>query len=185
MMSANGSTAWLSTTSLAAMLLLLAGKLHGQDAPDSGVDGCAAEPELRLLRELHFGDLRVQPREDGYVTVTPQGDVLAAGTVLVRSEPQPGELALCGPAYAAVVLEIAAPETTLDGEAGPPVARILKEIVLGGEGMDLERRGPGIWRGELPESGQAVIRLGGTLELHGGGSHGMANAALVVNVYLE
>ena len=144
--------------------------------------GCGSVPELRYLRPLDFGDIRIPDRQSGYLTVTPRGAYVNSTNVLVTREPLAGELALCGPAEQPVAITVEQPQVAMGIDGGRPVAREIKEISIEADGMRLQRTEPGRWEGTLGPTGRATVRLGATVYFSAAGKHGTAGAEIDINV---
>jgi len=143
---------------------------------------CTGEPQLRLLRGLDFGDVRLAPGASGYVTVMPDGVVLNSGDVLVARAPVPGEMEICGAPDLDIAILIESPEIGLSEEGARTAARNAGGFLVDSSDMTLDRAEPGRWEGRLGPSGRAVLRFGATMFLDDNGIHGAAAGAAVIDV---
>ncbi len=175
---------WLGLAGLGA---LFAAPIEAQEAPvtppaSAPVAGCAADLRLTLMTPLDFGDVRIPPGRRGYVYLDANGAVSHSPWVLLRRDPAPGELQLCGRADQRLAIIVNHPEPEMAASGGTPVARRLQDIALKGRGIHLQRVAPDRWEGRLGPEGRARVRLGATLYLESGGRHGAASASISLEV---
>lgn len=174
--------------SFVAALFCVPSAGHAQDtatAPTSApadTIGCPDGPKLTLRQALDWGNVLIPRGEQGYVSVTPDGIVTNAVTVMVQRNPVPGEMELCGTPDEEIAVIVGQPEAAPQLPGGKPVARMINQIELAGSGIVLQRVEQGRWEGRLNASGRATIRVGATLLLEADGEHGAAIADINIDV---
>jgi len=170
--------------SLVAALCCLPIAAHAQDTYPAPTDtiGCPDGPRLTLRQALDWGNVLIPRGEQGYVSVTPDGIVTNAVTVMVQRDPVPGEMELCGTPDEEIAVIVGQPEVAPQLSGGRPVARTINNIELAGSGIVLQRLDQGRWEGRLTASGRATIRIGATLFLAAEGGHGSGTADIVIDV---
>lgn len=146
------------------------------------VAGCAAVPTLRAEQALDLGDVRIQRDRDGYLSVSPRGEVVNAVSVMVRREPMPAMLSLCGQAEQDVAILVQQPSLRLSMPGADPVAREVRDIRVEGQGIALQKVEDGRWEGRLGPTGRASILVGATVYFSATGKHGTAGADIEIDV---
>lgn len=146
------------------------------------VAGCAAVPTLRAEQALDLGDVRIQRDRDGYLSVSPRGEVVNAVSVMVRREPMPAMLSLCGQAEQDVAILVQQPSLRLSMPGADPVAREVRDIRVEGQGIALQKVEDGRWEGRLGPTGRATILVGATVYFSATGKHGTAGADIEIDV---
>lgn len=141
---------------------------------------CEKYPTITMLHALDFGDLRISPNIDGYITVDPRGLAANSASVLVRRDPLPADLAICGTPNKPLTIRINQPTLSLATGAGTSVAKVVKNFTVSGDGVTLQNTAPGQWDGLLGNTGRATIHVGATLLLGAGGNQGVASADIPV-----
>lgn len=149
---------------------------------NAAVAGCAAVPSLRAEQPLDLGDVRIQRDRDGYLSVSPRGEVINAVSVMVRREPMPAMLSLCGAAEQDVAILIQQPSLRLSMPGANPVAREVRDIRVEGQGIALQKVEDGRWEGRLGPTGRATILVGATVYFSATGKHGTAGADIEIDV---
>ena len=143
---------------------------------------CAAFPSLHGVQALDLGDVRIQRGRDGYLSVSPRGEVVSAVSVMVRRAPLPAELELCGDANQDIAILIQQPSLRLAAASGQPVAREVRDLRVEADGMALHKVAEGRWEGRLGPTGRARVRVGATVYFSASGTHGSAGADLDIDV---
>jgi hypothetical protein len=143
---------------------------------------CGPAVQLRILRALDLGDIRLPPGSRGYVAVSPDGLPLNSPGVLVRRPPSPGEVEICGLPNQDIALGVGSTVLELQTPQGPSVARDVTTFDLRGDGITLRRIGQGRWEGRLGASGRGRIRIGATANITADGRHGTASSQLWIDV---
>jgi hypothetical protein len=152
-------------------------------APGLATPGfCDGEPQLRLLRGLDFGDVRLASGAAGYITVMPDGVVLHSGDVLVVREPLPGEMEICSAPDLDIAILVESPELELLEGGAQRAARSAGRFLVDSHDIALDRAEPGRWEGRLGPSGRAIIRIGATLDIDSNHTHGNAAGAISIDV---
>lgn len=146
------------------------------------VAGCAAVPTLRAEQALDMGDVRIQRDRDGYLSVSPRGEVVNAVSVMVRREPMPAMISLCGQAEQDVAILVQQPSLRLSMPGADPVARDVRDIRVEGQGIALQKVEDGRWEGRLGPTGRATILVGATVYFSATGKHGTAGADIEIDV---
>ena len=164
---------WVSFT-----LSFLSINAYGENA---AAEACSP-PRLTVIHPLDFGDVRVPYGVTSYLYIDPDASVRQGDAVLIVRDPTPGEVLVCGQSDQRVQIRLSQPSVELTSGGRRPVAQLLENVVLAGEGTRWSQVMPGLWEGRLPASGRARVTIGGTLRLRGVGQHGAAGTNIVLEV---
>jgi hypothetical protein len=146
------------------------------------ISACDQNLELRSLRPLDFGDVRIKAMQSGFVSVLPDGSVIKSGNVVVRRDPGPGEMEVCGEPGQRVAVVVRTPDSQAYMAQGRPAATQVSQFVIKGQGFQLERIDAERWEGQLGPSGRARLLVGATLMFEGSGLHGALISSASIDV---
>ena len=79
-----------------------------------------------------------------------------------------------------LVITMEQPTLALAIKGGAPVANLVKDFTMSGDGVNLLQTMPGRWEGLLGNTGRATLHVGGTLYFSANGNHGVAGADISV-----
>jgi hypothetical protein len=145
---------------------------RGNSEKKERTESCEESVQVRALQPLAFGTILLSNKvSSGFVSVTPDGDVVKSDDLIVKSEPVQAELELCGPPNTDVVIVMAQPSYRMEFEAGQQAGE-LNRFTIKGRGIALERIDEERWEGRLGPSGRARILVGATANLRPGDRRG-------------
>ncbi|WP_223619397.1 DUF4402 domain-containing protein [Lysobacter sp. ESA13C] len=143
---------------------------------------CDQRLELRTLRPLDFGEVRIKARQSGFVSVRPDGGMIKSDNVVVRRDPVAGEMEVCGEPGQRMAVVVRTPEAQTHMPQGRPAATQVSQFVIEGPGLQLERIDAERWEGQLGASGRARLLVGATLVFQGNGVHGGWTSSVSIDV---
>lgn len=167
---------------LIAPLYLLLGFASGPGSVPHKTSACEQDLELRTLRSLDFGDVRIKAGQVGFVSVRPDGGVIKSDNVVVRRGPIPGEIEVCGAPGQLVAVVVRTPVVPADAPQGRSAATHISQFIIKDQGLQLERIDAERWEGKLGVSGHGRLLVGATLKFQGGGVHGALSSQVSIDV---
>ncbi|RNF85247.1 DUF4402 domain-containing protein [Montanilutibacter psychrotolerans] len=143
---------------------------------------CDQRLELRTLRPLDFGDVRIKARQSGFVSVRPDGGVIKSDNVVVRRDPVSGEMDVCGAPGQRIAVVVRTPVAPTHMPQGRPAATHISQFMIKDQGLQLERIDAERWEGQLGASGRARLFVGATLMFRDDGVHGALTSSVSIDV---